>query len=264
MQIFVLTYHSTNIFGNTYQSNDLIAFREDLALFKTIGVAIISSHDLIAWVNGLKNLDEAKTYVVLTFDDGCELDFIDWEHPTHGYQQSFYSSMKNYDENIHATSFVIASKEVREILVDTCTAGFKIWGDQWWQDAEVTNLMSIENHSWDHLHSTLSSVQQKDNIKGDFTRVDNLTDANAQISNASNYINSQIENKQTTLFAYPYGHFNDYLTQEYFPKEQSEILAAFTCGARPVDKNTDLWKIPRYVCGLDWKTSVDLKNIVSS
>lgn len=264
MQVFVLTYHSTNIFGNTYQSNDLVAFRKDLILFKTLEIEIISTHDLIAWIKGLKSLDSDKKYVVLTFDDGCELDYIDWEHPTHGQQISFYSSMKNYDESIHATSFVIASKQARATLVETCTAGFEIWGDQWWKEAEESGFMSIQNHSWDHLHTTLSTVKQQDNIKGDFTKVVNLNDANAQIQDASDYINSQIEDKKTSLFAYPYGHFNDYLTKEYFPNKQDEILAAFTCGARPVLKNTSLWEIPRYVCGLDWKTSVDLKIIFDS
>lgn len=264
MQVFVLTYHSTNVFGNTYQTNDLIAFENDLELFNKMDIEIISTHDLVRWVKGEKKLDTNKKYVALTFDDGCELDYCDWEHPTYGQQTSFYSSMKSFDEPIHATSFVIASKEARTILVNTCTAGFEIWGDQWWQEAEESGFMSIQNHSWDHLHTTLSIVKQQYNVKGDFTKIVNLTDANAQIQEASDYINSKIENKKTSLFAYPYGHYNDYLTNEYFPNEQDEILAAFTCEARPVNRNTNLWKIPRYVCGLDWKTSVDLINIMNS
>ena len=263
MQVFVLTYHSTNVYGNTYQSNDLIAFKNDLDLFKDLNVEIISTYKLIEWMKGLSKLDPNKKYVVLTFDDGCELDFYDWEHPTHGFQQSFYSSMKAYDKEIHATSFVIASKEVRTVLADTCTAGYEIWGDKWWQEAENTGCIGIENHSWDHLHTTLSTVKQQDNIKGDFTKVVSFSDANAQIEDASNYINSQIIKKKVSLFAYPYGHYNDYLTQIYFQNEQDEMLAAFTCDANPVTQDANLWKIPRFVCGLDWKTSSDLKNILT-
>ncbi|MCF6318428.1 MAG: polysaccharide deacetylase family protein [Proteobacteria bacterium] len=264
MQVFILTYHSTNIFGNTYQTNDLVAFRSDLQLFKELCVEIISTHDLVAWLKGKKSLDPDGKYVALTFDDGCELDYYDWQHPTHGYQQSFYTSMKTYDGKIHATSFVIASDKARMDLVNTCTAGFEIWGDQWWQEAENSGLFSVENHSWDHLHATLLTVKQKNNLKGDFTKIDNLSDANTQIKEASGYINSRVLNKRTTLFAYPYGHYNDYLTREYFPIEQNEISAAFTCGAEPVIQNTNLWKVPRYVCGLDWKTSLELTEMLNT
>lgn len=262
MKIPVLTYHSTNIFGNTYQTNDLIAFKEDLTLIKELAVEIISAHDLVKWLQGLLNLDESKSYVVLTFDDGCELDFYDWQHPTHGQQYSFYSSIQSFGGSIHVTSFVIASKQARSILVQTCTAGHEIWGDDWWQQAEKSGQFSIENHSWDHLHTTLSEVKQQNNEKGDFTKILNLADATAQFKDASDYIDSRIQHKQTQLFAYPFGHYNDYLSDDYLPKQQDGIIAAFTCEAESVLKETNIWKIPRYVCGQNWKTSEQLKQIL--
>jgi len=66
-----------------------------------------------------------------------------------------------------------------------------------------------------------------------------------------------------SLFAYPYGHYNQYLTEEYFPKQQNQIKAAFTCIPQPVIQATNIWKIPRYVCGDNWKSVVELKNIIT-
>jgi len=262
MKIPVLTYHSTNISGNEYSDNDLVAFRADLKLINDLGVVIISAKQMVQWLEDEVVLDLTKKYVVLTFDDGCELDFIDWMHPTFGQQQSFYSTMKSYNNDIHATSFVIASSEARKVLVKTCTAGYEIWGDQWWQEAENTGLMSIENHSWDHVHHTLENVSQLDNIKGDFKQILSDKDANNQISNASEYIDSCVIKKQTSLFAYPYGHYNTYLVDNFFPKEQSQIKAAFTCEPNAVSKATNKWMIPRYVCGLHWKNTEELKQIL--
>lgn len=262
MEIPVLTYHSTNISGNDYQNNDLVAFQKDIQLIKSLGVEIISAIQLVDWLGDKLTLDKSKNYVVLTFDDGCELDYFDWEHPTYGWQKSFFSSIKQFKNNIHATSFVIASNASRKILEKTCTAGYKIWGDQWWQEAEDSGLMSIENHSWDHLHHTLDNVCQMDNLKGDFTKIQSFEDANNQIAKASKYIDSRIINKQSTLFAYPYGHYNDYLTELYFPKEQNTIQAAFTCEKGNVLKTTNIWKIPRHVCGLHWKKTEELKSIL--
>lgn len=261
MKIPVLTYHATNISGNSYHNNDLVAFEQDLQLIYKLGIKILSAHDLSKWVKGVLNLDDSQNYVVLTFDDGSELDFYNWQHPVHGQQQSFYSTLKSYNTYIHATSFVIASPETRSVLVDTCTAGHDIWGDDWWIKAEQCELLSIENHSWDHLHATLDDVVQENNEKGDFTKITTLEDADSQIHNASEYIQAKI-NKKVTLFAYPYGHYNKYLTDDYFPNQQSNIQAAFTCEARPATQETNVWKIPRYMCGLHWKNSEELEVIL--
>ena len=60
---------------------------------------------------------------------------------------------------------------------------------------KIAILFSIENNSWDHLHTTLPEVKQQNNEKGDFTKITSLIDANMQINDASKYINSRIINK---------------------------------------------------------------------
>jgi peptidoglycan/xylan/chitin deacetylase (PgdA/CDA1 family) len=261
MEIPVLTYHSTNISGSSYHNNDHLALKQDLESLKLWNIEILSADMLVDWLKGHVTLDMKKKYTVITFDDGCELDFSDWHHPQFGLQQSFYSTLKACDQYVHATAFVIASATARAVLEKTCLDGHKIWGDEWWQKAEDSALISIENHSWDHLHTTLKSVKQQDNLKGDFTQILINTDANEQIIKASEYINSKIINKTCRLFAYPFGHINPYLRDTYFPKQQKTIRAAFSCGAQHVISSTNIWDIPRYVCGLDWKSETELKSI---
>jgi len=266
MKIPVLTYHATNIFGNEYHTNDHLALTQDLNIILKHNITIISAHNLVNWIKGDCQLDESKQYVVLTFDDGSELDFTDWTHPTCKFQQSFYTILKNHKDRsntyVHATSFVIASNKARKILEETCLGGYPMWGDEWWQKAEDSQLLSIENHSWDHVHPTLDEVKQINNLKGDFSQINSLEDAHRQIALSSQYIDSQIKNKRTILFAYPYGDTNTYLTEEYFPHSQTDIIGAFTCEPKHASQTSHAWKIPRYVCGSDWKSPEELESIL--
>jgi peptidoglycan/xylan/chitin deacetylase (PgdA/CDA1 family) len=262
LKIPVLTYHSTNISGNEYHNNDHMALEQDLKLLDKLGIEIISAIELVQWIKGEVTLAPTKQYVVLTFDDGCELDFYDWNHPAYGFQKSFYTLLKEYPKKIHATSFVIVSPDTRKVLEQTCLAGHKIWGDEWWQKAEDSQLISIENHSWDHVHVTLDQVEQEENKKGNFKLIKTSKDANAQIKQASVYIDTQITDKKTQLFAYPYGDYNNYLCEKYLPKEQTSIIAAFTCEASHIDINSNVWKIPRFVCGTDWKSVKEIEEIM--
>ena len=264
MQIPVLTYHSTNISGNDYHTNDHIALRSDLNTIAQLGVSILSAHDLVKWIKGELVLDDKKKYTVLTFDDGIMLDYLDWQHPHHGFQSSFYNLLKAHEDYSHGTSFVIASPKDRKILETTCMGGYSIWSDDWWQAAEDSQLISIENHSWDHLHETLETVAQKDNLKGNFKNIMTFDDAQQQIQQSSTYINSQLKNKKTRLFAYPCGDYNSYLVDEYFPKQQDEIIAAFSCEPFHASKQSNIWKIPRYMCGLHWKNDSEFRKIIQS
>ncbi len=263
LQIPVLTYHSLNILGNDYHNNDHIALAQDLKLIADLGIEVISAYKLVQWLKQECTLDEKQKYVVLTFDDGSELDFKGWHHPQFGKQKSFYAIMQDFCGKIHATSFVIAAPSIRLELQKTCLAGHAIWRDDWWQQAQDSKILGIENHSWDHLHSTLKTVAQCDNLKGDFRKITCFDDANTQIKLASDYINSQIKNKKTSLFAYPFGHYNQYLTEEYFPKKQNAIQAAFTCDGSKVNQQSPIWKIPRFVCGQHWHSIHELNKLLN-
>ena len=107
-------------------------------------------------------------------------------------------------------------------------------------------------------------VALKEEFKGDFSVIDTQEEAKKQIVDTSSYIESRIKNKTVSLFAYPYGDYNDFLTKEFLPAKQNGIVGAFSCEAQHTQKNTHHWKIPRYVCGTDWKSVKELKQILIS
>jgi hypothetical protein len=59
------------------------------------------------------------------------------------------------------------------------------------------------------------------------------------------------------LFAYPYGETNDYLVQDYLPNRIAEhrLRAAFGTLPRPVERGSDRWNLPRFVCGHHWQST---------
>ncbi len=262
LKIPILLYHSANISGNQYNTNDCIAFENDLKTIKECGINIISTYTLIDYLTGKIELDRNKKYVVITFDDGVNLDFIDSHYLEFGNQKSFYTSMKEFQEDIHATSFVIASSHARKNMDVDCLNNQKLITDDWWRTASESNIFAIENHSWDHVHPSNNQVFQQDNIKGDFNKILTVSDADNQIQKSSEFIDDKT-NKKTCLFAYPYGDYNDFMSEEYFPNKQNKIKAAFTCDAKYVTKNTNIWKIPRFICGKHWQNSSEFKKLIN-
>ena len=261
LKIPVFAYHASNVFGMKYHLNDIVALEKDLKTIKDNAVRIISAHTLIKYLSGEVKLNINHRYAVITFDDGNNLDFCDSQYPGFGKQKSFYSLLQESDQYTHATSFVIASFQARKNMEKECLQGYPLLSDRWWKQAQDSGVLSIENHSWDHVHASLEHVCQSNNVKGDFSKIETFADAQEQVQQASNYIKS-ITNKQPSLFAYPFGHFNDYLAEEYFPKLQKSIVGAFTCEPNYVTMSTNLWKIPRFVCGCDWSDPSQFKKIL--
>lgn len=270
MKVPILTYHSMNVLGNEYENNDHVALFNDLRLITHLGLRIIPLYEIVEQLrNGRHDLANC---VAVTFDDGADLDYFDLTHPTWGIQRSMLNIMKDFmaefgadtQPSLHATSFVIVSPEARKQLDHTCTMGYGWWTDDWWPEAVSTGLLSIANHSWDHNHATLERVAQKNQEKGSFLVIDTYEDADAQIRQATQYLMHKTNNPGVALFAYPYGEYNEYLVDHYLPKLSTEhgLMAAFTTEPRHVSENEHLWKLPRYVCGRDWKTPEQLARIL--
>ena len=150
------------------------------------------------------------------------------------------------------------------MLDRTCIAGLNQWRDLWWADAAQTGILDIANHGWDHTHPSLETVAQRDQRKGTFKGIDNLTDANAQIIQADEYIQRHTDSHAARLFAYPYGETTEYLIEEYFPNymPQHRMLAAFTTGGEYATRASNQWNIPRFMCGLHWKSPEGLEKIL--
>lgn len=260
-RVRVLCYHSNNVSGTDYRNNDHIALAEDLRTLIALGVNIVPLQSVVAALNAGENI--AGPAVALSCDDGSWFDWYDLEHPTFGLQASFRSIIESACEvrpALQISSFVIASPKDRRRLDQTCLAGMGWWGDDWWSAADSSGVMLIENHSWDHNHETLAPLEQFGDIsRGGFSQICFRAAADFQIHQSQVFLN-QFRSPRPGLFAYPYGECNDFLVEDYFPRFGSSIgiAAAFTTEPAPVDRNSNRWKIPRYVCGWHWKSTEEL------
>jgi Polysaccharide deacetylase len=274
MRIPVLTYHANNISGNDYANNDHVAFASDLALVTQMGWRVMPLHVVVDELL-VPREQLADKVLAITFDDGTDFDFHDLAHPSCGTQRSMINIMRDFAADhpggqpfLHATSFVIASPEARTAMDRLCMIGRDWMNETWWPDAVSSGLMGIANHSWDHNHECLEAGVRRGREKGNFHCIDTYADADAEIRDAAHYIAGKAPNKSVSLFGYPYGHVNDFLRREYFPRQAlsatSVTRAAFGTEPGMIAPGSDRWNLPRYVCGWHWKSSDELRAILRS
>ncbi|GAA0710130.1 polysaccharide deacetylase family protein [Dokdonella soli] len=269
MRVPVLAYHSNNISGNDYACNDHIALAEDLRLIHRNGLRIVPLARVVDVLLGDVPDSTVENAVALSFDDGSWFDWHDMAHPACGPQRGFAGILRDFSTetgtDVHATSFVIVSPDARAILDQTCLIGRGWWSDDWWIDAQREGLIAIESHSWDHNHHTLPSTVQREQRKGTFRTIDSHADADAEIRQASDWLDTALAPHRTSLFAYPYGESNAYLVEDYLPHHATEhrLRAAFDTAPRPVESTNDRWLLPRHVCGQHWKDPAELERLLA-
>lgn len=262
MNIPVLTYHSNNVTDNSYAGNDHVALEADLKRISELDVEIISLEEVYGWHQGQALNTRGRGCVALTFDDGSDFDYFDLPHPKLGLQRSFLNILRAHNERtrmrVCASIFVISSPDARKFLDQRCLIGKGWWNDHWWPAAEASGLMSIECHSWDHVHPCLERVAQAQNLKGDFSAISSWGDCDQQVRRAADYIESRLAGRRPRFFAYPWGQSSTYLKETYMPGEtgRHRFLAAFTTEPSPVTRSHSRWDLPRFICGRDWR-SVD-------
>jgi hypothetical protein len=267
-RIPILTYHGNGINGRTYETNDLLALQADLQLLSKLGWQVISIDQLLDWMDGQITDEAVEKAVVLTCDDGTWFDYHDLNHPHHGPQQSLFTTLVRHQQAsgqpVHMTNFVIVSPEARVILDQRCLVGRGWWGDDWWQAAEDSGLMSIANHSWDHNHGVLDN----NNINDDsFRDINDWHSCDRQIRQAQDFLRQKLGGEyRCHWFAYPYGNYSEYLRHQYLPEhgQQIGLRAAFTTDDAYVSKNTERWAIPRFVCNHHWQSTAGLEQILSA
>lgn len=272
MRAAVLTYHSQNITGSDYASNDHVALAMDLAQLRDSNIALVP---LATIVDALLTRNPAHFpagCVTLTCDDGTLLDWEDYEHPTHGHQRSFDHLLRDHlvrsgeAAEKQLTSFLIASPQARSAIDTGCYGGAPLSSERWWLPAARSGRFAFGNHSWDHAHACLPDHQINPERRGHFFSVDNEVEADRQIAQATDYLNAALAPSDTQVrwFAYPYGHCAAYLTDEYFPsrKDRHRIQAAFTTEPAFVTPDTPLFRIPRFVCGQAWRSPEEFRRLL--
>jgi len=268
MRVPVLTYHSNNISGNDYASNDHVALAEDLRTIHRLGLRIIPLARVVDVLLGEVPESAVERSVALSFDDGSWFDWHDLDHPTCGPQRAFAGILRDFVAGTgamaHATSFVIVSPDARATLDRTCLADRGWWGDDWWRPAQDEGLLAIESHSWDHNHHTLPRTAQRDQRKGTFLTIDSHADADAEIRQATDWLDAHLAPVRATLFAYPYGQTNAYLTEDYLPRHVAEhrLRAAFGTDPSPIHAGSPRWNLPRFVAGQHWASAAGLETLL--
>ncbi len=259
----VLTWHSNNVLGHDYAENDHVALAEDLRVLAAEGCSVRPLAEVVdALFDGRGELPERC--VALSFDDGSWFDWYSLPHPTLGVQPGFRRVLHAAPLPVHATAFVIVSPAARAELDRTCLIGQGWWGDEWWPEASAEGLITVENHSWDHNHDSLSARVAADRPGGTFANIDSHALADAQVRQAADYLDAQRGAPGSRLFAYPYGEYSDYLAGEYFPRYRAEHRqsAAFSTDPRPLQASDSRWRLGRYVCGQHWRSPDALSSLL--
>lgn len=268
IRVPVLTYHSQNVSGDDYTTNDHIALARDLETIAEVGRSIVSLRNVAEWRRGFLDADAVRNAVAITFDDGTNFDFENLEFPPHGEQIGFADILADHarraDVNVHATCFVIASPKARREMDQKCLFGRDQISDGWWRKADESGVFAIENHGWDHNHPAVSEVVQKDQQRGGFTAIDTAEECHPHVIRAAEYIGERTA-RRPMLFAYPFGESSRYLRNRYLPGRQAQhgLLAAFGTGGEAVTLAHDVWNLPRFVCGEHWRSPEQLRDILS-
>jgi peptidoglycan/xylan/chitin deacetylase (PgdA/CDA1 family) len=263
MRAYILTYHSGNIAGNGYASNNLVALAQDLEWLRASAIPVLPLRDVVDALLERRTQALPDRLASITLDDGLDFDFVDLTHPFHGPQRSVNTILREFSEargvSAHATSFVIASPVARTEIARREMLDHQWIGEHWWRAAASSGRFHVANHSWDHMSPSVTAVAAHGERAGSFKGVDAFALADAQVRGAHDYIAAKAPNPGAALFAYPYGETSAYLVDEYLPQHgvQSGTIAAFTNGAEPIHAGSARWRLPRFTCGTDWSSPHD-------
>lgn len=254
MRVPVLTYHSHRIGGTTYGTNDHVRLATDLRLLHERGFRVVPLHWVAEWAVGLRDSLPPRA-IALTFDDGVDFDYVDFEHPRHGAQPSFFTILSRFaaavgdaQPTLEATAFVLASDDAR-LRIGGDGAGRL--SDGWWPKVQEAGLIAIQSHGWDHRHPKVVG-----RLRSSFRWVRTHAACDLQVRRAGIAIRARAPSERPLLLAFPYGSASGYLRRTYLPRFASEhrVLAAFATHPGYVTRGADRWNLPRFAgVGRPWR-----------
>jgi peptidoglycan/xylan/chitin deacetylase (PgdA/CDA1 family) len=272
VRIPVLTYHAANIAGAGYADNDHVALTADLRQIDALGWRIVSLDRVLELLDGNGPTPDAPC-LALSFDDGTDFDVRAIEYPGYGVQPGFLPILEDFrieagdrQPELHATCFVIASPAARAAMDRECLFDGKVMSDTWWQSAIDSGLLDIGNHSWDHNHEVAPEPAPDGLPRGRFHAVDSDQRAYWQIARAQDYIRERIAPRRPRHFAYPYGDVPAFLSEHWLPEHGPGLGLAAAWGTQgsAVTSSDSRWALPRYVCGLHWRSPEQLRALLDA
>lgn len=292
----VLTYHSwDNRYDEATESCDVEseALLRDLKVIYEEGYTVIPAYWLAEWVRGWRSgLTLPAKSVVITLDDGYDLDYLDNIDPSHlcaplRSVRSVLEEAATWDWSApegmpvpHVTTFVIASPAARSFI--NTDQGMS---ENWWPSANNHPLMELQSHGLDHDHESIPAGTLDERLSdvvgidiflpagGDepqmnSVRIDNYAEASVYVGLASEYIASRL-GTWPDLFAYPFGPASDYMINIYMPTQYAEhgVVAAFCAGGEYVTRNSNIYCLGRFIHRAfpqygGWRNEEELKNLL--
>ena len=269
---FILTFHSHNVSGNDYATNDHVALDATLTTLERLRIPVLRLADVARRLRA-KTFDALPArFACITFDDGSDYDWRDMEFPGHGVQRSMFSILRSHSRKLlglawvrraHATTFVIASPDARREIAASALGDAALMSNAWWAQAQRSGLMDIGTHGWNHVHPAVSEMASRPGLVEHFERIESADDARLQVDRAFDSIQATAGREAGLVFAYPYGQVSDFVAQRHLPAH-GRIIAAVAVEPRPLTAASDPWRIPRYVCGPDWSSDEGLEKLLSA
>lgn len=213
-RVAILGYHD---FSKTLPATEMRintnTFRSQMQALKTAGVPVISMKEFLDWKLGDRQLPEKC--VMITIDDGWKSVYTD-AYPILK-ETGFPFTIFPYTKFITGRGSSMSPSQTQEMLNNGATLG---------------------SHSVNHLYPKSWRAAQR---KGP-TAVLNL--AMTEINNSRLILQNKFPGSSVDAYCYPGG----FVLPEMITKaEEAGFLAAFTVIPKKVTKDTDRWRIHRYI-----------------
>ena len=268
---FILTFHSHNVSGDSYATNDHVALDATLTTLERLGIPVLRLVDVARRLRARTFDSLPSRFACITFDDGSDYDWRDIAFPGHGLQRSMFSILRSHSRSLlglawlrraHATTFVIASPDARREIAMSSLGDATLMTDAWWAKAQRSGLMDIGTHGWNHVHPAVSEMASRPDLVERFDRIESAGDAALQVDRAFDSIQAVAGRNAGLVFAYPYGQVSEFVASRHLPAHGG-IVAAVSAQPAALTHASDPWRMPRYVCGPDWSSDEGLEKLLS-